>query len=225
MFLAQLESSLSMLATDDSDESSDDEDSGGDPMAGVSSMYGMSNMESMLPALTAAGVPASTISSMMGGGSSEANLFSSLSASTATIGASAIVSPAGATRGAKENAQVVASVAAKVGVDPVTAVAMMLVESGGNNRAVGDGGTSFGLFQLHEGGMLTSAGLTRDQAFDPATNAAVSLRSLKHQFDIGPNRSPGEIAAASQRPADQVGYAQKVNATMDRARQLLGLSS
>jgi len=107
-------------------------------------------------------------------------------------------------------------------VDPVAAVAMMLVESGGNARSVGDGGTSFGLFQLHEGGMLTAAGLTSAQAFDPRTNATVSLKSLAHERAQGPNRSPGTIAAASQRPADPAGYARKVDAMMDRARALLG---
>ena len=35
-------------------------------------------------------------------------------------------------------------------------------------------------------------------------------------------RTPGQIAAASQRPADPVGYAAKVDGAMDRARALLG---
>jgi hypothetical protein len=123
--------------------------------------------------------------------------------------------------GAAANAQTVAGVATKLGVDPVAAVAMMLVESGGNAHSVGDNGTSFGLFQLHEGGMLTAAGLTSQQAFDPATNARVSLTSLAHQYAIGPDRSAGTIAAASQRPADPAGYAVRVDAMMDRARALL----
>lgn len=123
--------------------------------------------------------------------------------------------------GAAANAATVAGVARKIGVDPVAAVAMMLVESGGNAHAVGDGGTSFGLFQLHEGGMLTAAGLSRDEAFDPATNAKVSLTSLAHQYAIGPRRSAGTIAAASQRPADAAGYARRVDGMMDRARALL----
>ncbi|MCZ4497218.1 MAG: hypothetical protein JWM25_1803, partial [Thermoleophilia bacterium] len=86
---------------------------------------------------------------------------------------------------------------------------------------VGDGGTSFGLFQLHEGGMLTAAGLTPDQAFDPRTNATVALKSLAHEWAKGAKRSPGEIAAASQRPADPAGYARKVDAAMQQARALL----
>jgi hypothetical protein len=69
--------------------------------------------------------------------------------------------------------------------------------------------------------MLTAAGLSAQQAFDPATNARVSLTSLAHQYVIGPNRTPGAIAAASQRPADPAGYAQRVDGMMDRARTLL----
>ena len=40
---------------------------------------------------------------------------------------------------------IVAEVARQKGVDPVTTVACMLVESGGSNAATGDNGTSFGL--------------------------------------------------------------------------------
>lgn len=118
-----------------------------------------------------------------------------------------------------ENVRTVVDVAKEVGVDPKLAVAMMLVESGGNNQAIGDNGTSFGLFQLHEGGMLTSAGLTPEQAFDPETNARVSLGNLARIDDQYAN--PGEAAAASQRPADPEGYARKVNESMGQAAELI----
>ena len=121
---------------------------------------------------------------------------------------------------AAANAQIVAEYARKYGVDPVLAVAMMLKESGGRSRAVGDNGTSFGLFQLHKGGMLTSAGLTPEQAFDPATNANVAMKALKH-FAKKTGLSGGALAAASQRPADPQGYARRVDAAMDQARKLL----
>ena len=137
-------------------------------------------------------------------------------------GASAVPFSGAVDAGAAANAKVVAQVAREKGVDPVAAVAMMLVESGGRSKAVGDGGTSFGLFQLHEGGMLTAAGLTKEQAFDPRTNASVSLSSLRHEWDKGhATRTAGQIAAASQRPADPVGYAAKVDGAMGRARALL----
>lgn len=122
------------------------------------------------------------------------------------------------------NTRSVVNVAEQVGADPTLAVAMMLVESGGNNKAVGDNGTSFGLFQLHEGGMLTSAGLTPSQAYDPSTNARVSLTSLKKTHDMYPKLSPGDLAARSQRPADASGYAVKIEANMSVARDLIAQS-
>lgn len=162
------------------------------------------------------------------GAGSEAQLAQQLLGSygatgSAATGAAGADSAVGVDRGASENAKVVAQVARERGVDPAVAVAMMLVESGGRATAVGDGGTSFGLFQLHEGGILTAAGLTKEQAFDPRTNANVALKSYRHEWSKGhERRTPGEIAAASQRPADPVGYAAKVNAAMDRARSLVG---
>jgi hypothetical protein len=103
----------------------------------------------------------------------------------------------------------VISVAQSLGVDPNLALATMMVESGGNPRAVGDGGTSFGLFQLHQGGELGS--LTPQQAMDPATNARVSLSIFANVMSAHPNINPGTLAALAQRPADAQGYANKVN--------------
>lgn len=51
--------------------------------------------------------------------------------------------------------QLIASLAQKYGVDPRAALAIASVE-GGFHGAVGDNGTSFGPFQLHEGGALPS---------------------------------------------------------------------
>jgi cell wall-associated NlpC family hydrolase len=59
------------------------------------------------------------------------------------------------------------------GVDPNLAVAIALEESGGNPRAVGDQGTSFGLYQLHQGGALGS--MNPQAAFDPYRNAMAVL--------------------------------------------------
>ena len=121
-----------------------------------------------------------------------------------------------------QNVRTVVDVAKEKGVDPKLAVAMMLVESGGDNRAVGDNGTSFGLFQLHRGGMLTEAGLTKDQAFDPRTNAEVSLGNLAKIDDK--YADPGTAAAKSQRPANPLDYAAKVNASMDEAAELIAMA-
>lgn len=115
------------------------------------------------------------------------------------------------------NAAIVAEVAKEKGVDPATAIAAMLVESGGNNKAVGDGGTSFGLFQLHQGGELP-AGWTPEQAFDPRKNAEVALSVFAQQQD---KSDPGQLAAAAQRPGDPAGYAVKVDENLPEAQKLL----
>lgn len=49
--------------------------------------------------------------------------------------------------------QLISTLAQRYGVDPNAALAIASVE-GGFNGAVGDNGTSFGPFQLHEGGAL-----------------------------------------------------------------------
>jgi len=115
------------------------------------------------------------------------------------------------------NAAIVAEVAKEKGVDPATAIAAMLVESGGNNKAVGDGGTSFGLFQLHQGGELP-AGWTPEQAFDPRANAEVALSVFAQTQG---KSDPGELAAAAQRPGDPAGYAAKVDENLPQAQKLL----
>lgn len=115
------------------------------------------------------------------------------------------------------NAAIVAEVAREKGVDPATAIAAMLVESGGNNKAVGDGGTSFGLFQLHQGGELP-AGWTPEQAFDPRANAEVALSVFAQTHG---QSDPGQLAAAAQRPGDPAGYAVKVDENLGEAQKLL----
>lgn len=100
----------------------------------------------------------------------------------------------------------ITSVAQQLGVDPNLALATAYKESGFNPTAVGDKGSSFGLFQLHRGGELGS--LTQQQAFDPSTNARTALSVLANIRGIG---SPGDVAAAAQRPADPAAYAKVVN--------------
>lgn len=99
------------------------------------------------------------------------------------------------------------------GVDPYLAVATAEVESALNPAAEGDPvagrPTSFGLFQLHQGGELGT--LTVAQAEDPATNADVALAVLAGVVAEHPTWTPGEQAAAAQRPADPTTYAERVN--------------
>ena len=115
------------------------------------------------------------------------------------------------------NARLVGRIARQLGVNPVTAVATMLVESGGNHHCVGDHGTSFGLFQLHRGVELGS--LSMHDAFNPILNASVALQEF--QKNEGRYRTPGEVAAASQRPRNRLAYARRVNESLDEARRLL----
>lgn len=106
--------------------------------------------------------------------------------------------------------EIIIATAQRLGVDPILALASAKVESGFNPKAVGDYGTSFGLYQLHEGGELGN--LTPQQAFDPSTNAAVALQQFKNVQRSYPNvTDPGQIAALAQRPEDPQGYAVKVD--------------
>lgn len=112
--------------------------------------------------------------------------------------------------------------ARKLGLSPSAtraAVASMLVESRGNPHAIGDHGTSFGLFQLHRGGELTEAHLSPQQAFDPHTNAHVALSYFK-RLD-GRVHDPGQLAAAAQRPANRAEYAAKVDRYLGAADRLI----
>lgn len=100
-------------------------------------------------------------------------------------------------------------IAAGLGVNPNLALATAIEESNLNPQAVGDGGTSFGLYQLHQGGELGN--LTEQQAFNPATNATVALTEMAGVAKANPNASPGQVAALAQRPANQAAYAASVD--------------
>lgn len=236
--LTMLQSLSSLGGAGESEGGDEGEDSGGGDLGLDAGMQQLQQMATMFSGAQARGMSAAQIQARMSalgppgaagaGAGGEAQLAQQLLASIGGVPAAAADVPstghaAPVSTDARSNAQVVAQVARQHGVDPTVAVAMMLVESGGRNTAVGDGGTSFGLFQLHRGGMLTAAGLTPEQAFDPRTNANVALKSYAHEWAKGhERRSPGEIAAASQRPFDPIGYAKKVDAAMDRARALIG---
>lgn len=128
------------------------------------------------------------------------------------------------------NVQTVARLAREMGVDPALGVAVMLKESGGRHWAAGDHGSSIGLFQLHRGGRLTTAVRNgwlenEQQGYDPASNAAVGLRGIARIGNLSPELSPGQIAAAAQRPADPEGYAMRVERLLPKAAQLIAQSN
>ena len=103
----------------------------------------------------------------------------------------------------------IVGVANSYGLDPRLAVADAQHESGLSPTAVGDNGTSFGLFQLHEGGELGN--LTPAQACDPVTNATVALGVMSQVAKAHPGADPGTIAALAERPANPTAYAQAVD--------------
>lgn len=97
-------------------------------------------------------------------------------------------------------------------------------ESGYNPKAIGDNGTSFGLFQLHIGGQLPAQyNNNPDPVFDPGLNAQLAMpdiakawNSLKGSFN--PNNSTwwSQFAAQSGHPGGSPGQA----VTENEARKL-----
>lgn len=105
---------------------------------------------------------------------------------------------------------IIQNTATQDGVNPNLALADAQVESNFNPYAVGDGGTSFGLYQLHQGGELGN--LTPTQAFNPSTNAGIALAQFAKVQQAEPwITDPGQIAAAAQRPAHPNQYALQVD--------------
>lgn len=125
------------------------------------------------------------------------------------------------------NIRTIVEVAKEKGIDPALAVATSLIETGGtfDNKIVGDNGHSIGLFQLNDGGEGYGVSLADKQ--DPRHNAEIALGVMAQyldkatDFDHNGSISGGEIAASAQRPADQAGYAQKVDAAIPEAQALI----
>jgi hypothetical protein len=118
---------------------------------------------------------------------------------------------------AYRNAKVVAEIARQKGVPEDLAVATLLVESRGNERAKGDHGHSIGGFQLNDRG--EGRGYSYAQKTDIAFNASVALSEFQHRQ--GWYRDPGDWAAGSQRPKNPHRYAEKIRAMLPYARTLL----
>jgi hypothetical protein len=115
------------------------------------------------------------------------------------------------------NVKTVAEVAKQLGVDPATAVADMLVESGGNNKAVGDHGHSIGLFQLNDAGGEGS-GMSVAEREDPTKNAEIAL---SHFAKAGSGEDPGLVAYNAERPSGKSKYVADVDSNIAKANELL----
>lgn len=105
---------------------------------------------------------------------------------------------------------IITRVANELGVDPKLALAIAKQESGLDPMAIGDGGHSVGLFQLNDQG--EGAGMSVADRQNAETNARIALTQVAAVARAHPDWTPGQIAAAAQRPADQATYAQRVNA-------------
>ncbi len=103
-----------------------------------------------------------------------------------------------------EIAQLIWQESKKAGADPYVMLATAVVESGLNPKAVGDNGTSFGLYQYHIGGALGDR--SKEWAFNPK-----NIIQDEAQRFAKAGVKDGAGAAAVQRPADPSGYAVKVN--------------
>ncbi len=93
-------------------------------------------------------------------------------------------------------------------------VATARQESGLNPSAIGDSGTSFGLFQHHIGG----AGGTSKESAQRYLNPRMSAKERAKWFKKW-NITTGEGAARLQRPADPSGYARSVNNLLSGKQQ------
>jgi murein DD-endopeptidase MepM/ murein hydrolase activator NlpD len=96
--------------------------------------------------------------------------------------------------------QLITRIAQEEGVDPLLALAIAQHESGLNPRAVGDGGHSIGLFQLHDAG--EGAGMSVQERQDPEANARIAIHTIAQVQKARPELSnnPGALAVAAQRP-------------------------
>lgn len=79
---------------------------------------------------------------------------------------------------------IVSQVAESYGVPPWIALDIMQVESGGNPSAVGDQGTSFGLFQLHKGGGQGD-GYPLSVLLDPVRNTEIAMSPIARAYRQG----------------------------------------
>lgn len=103
-------------------------------------------------------------------------------------------------------AQEIWQISKEEGADPRIMLSTAIVESGLRPRAVGDNGTSFGLYQYHQGGALGNH--DAEWAFKPENITRDEARRFA-KADV----HDGAGAAAVQRPADPKGYAREVDNT------------
>ena len=103
----------------------------------------------------------------------------------------------------------ITQIAKALGIPPELALAVGYYESGLNPYQIGDNGTSFGLYQLHQGGELGAH--DANWAYDVANNARTALGNIARIYHQDPSKDWGQIAAEAQRPQDPTSYASAVD--------------
>ncbi len=130
-------------------------------------------------------------------------------------------------------ATVITQIANQFGVPPNLALAIAQNESGLNPNAVGDNGTSFGLYQLHIGGELGNRQPAAVMGQNMIVNATIAISTIAAIMRANPGATPGAIAVLAQRPkgyipgmtaqqANGTQYAATINAMLGAKGDFLG---
>jgi hypothetical protein len=90
---------------------------------------------------------------------------------------------------------------ARAAGDPIAFIITAMIETGNtfNPAAVGDNGTSFGLFQCNINGRMATYRMTQTQALDADANAKASADEFRTFYNRGLRQA--ELAIAAQRPS------------------------
>ncbi|MFD3449969.1 transglycosylase SLT domain-containing protein [Microbacteriaceae bacterium 4G12] len=94
---------------------------------------------------------------------------------------------------AKQMKQIISEEAKKYNLPEWIPLTIAEHESRLNPRAVGDKGTSFGLFQLHRGNGLAPDHITDEQLKDPRTNAQIAMPHLAKGYERGVKKGLTEL--------------------------------
>lgn len=119
-------------------------------------------------------------------------------------------------------AGVVTQVARERGFDPLLGLAVGHVESGLDPAAIGDRSTPYASYGVFQERLVVGRGGFTVPDTDPRRQAERFYADVDAYLRAGGGGTPGEVAAAVQRPFDRVGYAAKVDAAY---RRLAGASS
>ncbi|MFL0403387.1 transglycosylase SLT domain-containing protein [Bacillus nitratireducens] len=84
----------------------------------------------------------------------------------------------------KNNKQVISEVAKRYGIPEWIPLSIADHETKFERKAIGDKGTSFGLFQLHRDG-LAPAQLSEESLMDPQINATIAISNMVKSYKCG----------------------------------------